>query len=341
MSITKTEFGTQDSKTVYLFTLDNGKGLKAEILSMGGIIRALYFNGTDVVLGHDTLEDYLARSGYYGALIGRNSNRIEDCVFTINGTDYHLYANNGRCNLHGGKTGFDKKAWDAAELDGEEPSLKLTLHSPDGDEGFPGNCDVTVTYTLTRDDAIRIHYEGVCDRDSVLNMTNHSYFNLNGHNSGTVDGHTLELASDFYTPNCSECFPCGEVLSVKGTAFDFTTEKTLGEGFASSDEQVKMFNGFDHNFVLRGKNLRHCATLTGDKTGIKMEMYTDLPGVQIYSGNSIDDTIVCKGGAVYPVHGAVCLETQTFPNGLKYTHYPNGFIKKGEKYDTITEYRFS
>ncbi|MEE0867557.1 MAG: aldose epimerase family protein [Clostridia bacterium] len=341
MSITKKEFGVLESETVYLFTLDNNKGLKAEIFNLGGTIRALYFNGTDVVQGYDTLDKYLIRSCYYGAIIGRYSNRIENSVFTINGKDYHLYANDGRNNLHGGKIGFDKKLWNAEMLDGEEPSLRLTLHSPDGDEGFPGNCDVTVTYTLTKGNALRIHYEGICDQDSAINMTNHSYFNLNGHDSGTIDNHTLELASDFYTPNCEECFPCGEVLSVKNTAFDLTTAKPLGECFKSNDEQVKMFNGFDHNFVLRGMGFRHCATLIGDKTGIKMDMCTDLPGVQIYTVNSNDDNFTCKNGAIYPVHSAICLETQTFPNGLKHTHYPNGFIKKGEKYDTVTEYKFS
>lgn len=338
--ITKEHFGTLDGKEVSLYTLDNGSGLVAKISDCGGIITNLVANGTDVVLGRDTLEDYLTNSGYYGALIGRNSNRIANSEFDLNGKKYSLYANNGKNNLHGGKIGFDKKVWAAETIDGDEPSLILTLTSPDGDEGFPGNAEVKVTYTVTSENSIRLHYEAECDADTVMNLTNHTYFNLNGHDSGTIDGHTIELDSSFYTPNNDECMPTGEILSVDGTIFDLRKPVKFADIFASDDEQVKMFDGFDHNFCLNGRGFRKISTLKGDATGISMDTYTDLPGVQIYSGNSIVEDVVCKGSNLYKIHQAVCLETQFFPNSLAHTHFPSPILKKGEKYDTITEYKF-
>ncbi len=340
MSIIKEKYGEINGSEVYIFTLDNSVGLSAKILNYGGIITNLVFDGTDVVFGRDSFEEYLQNNGYYGALIGRNSNRIENSEFTLNGKTYKLYSNNGRNNLHGGKIGFDKKVWDYNMIDNDEPSLELSLLSPDGDEGFPGNLNIKVTYTLTKDNAISIHYEGICDSDTVLNMTNHSYFNLNGHNSGSVDNHKLWLDADFFTPNTDESMPYGEVLSVKGTPFDFKEESIMSEHFSSDYEQVTKFSGFDHNFALNGYGYRLSAGLTGDKTGITMEMYTDQSGVQLYTCNKPYLTRVCKDGAIYGEHGAICLETQSFPNSLKFSHFPNAFLKKGEKYDTVTTYKF-
>ncbi len=340
MSIEKKAFGTLDNKDIYLFVLDNGCGLSAEIINYGGIVRTLTFKGTDVVLGRDTLEEYLENNGCFGALIGRNSNRIAGASFVLNGKKYALAVNNIKANLHGGNVGFNKKVWDASALDGDEPSLVLILKSPDGEEGFPGNADIKVTYTLTRDNALKIHYEGVCDQDSIINLTNHTYFNLNGHKSGTVDNHTLKLLSDFYTPNTPECYPTGEVLKTEGTPFDLRQGKLLGDVFNSDCEQIRLFNGFDHNFALSGFGMRSCGTLKGDITGIEMELLTDRPAVQIYTGNSIQQGRICKNGAVYPIHGGVCLETQVFPNFTANSHFPGGFVKSGEKYNTVTEYRF-
>ena len=340
MAITKTNFGKIDGKDVYAFTLTNKNGFTAEILNYGGIIRKLIYKNVDVVLGRDSIEEYENNKGHFSALIGRNSNRIENSEFTLNGKTYKLYANNGRNNLHGGKVGFDKKVWNAEMVDGDEPALILTTTSSDGEEGFPGNVSIKVTYTLTNDNSIVIHYEGESDADTVLNMTNHAYFNLNGHASGTVDNHSLWLDCDFYTPNSDECMPVGEILSVKGTPFDFKTDALMGEGFASSHEQIRLFGGFDHNFVLNGRGYRKFGEFKGDKTGIVMEMYTDLPGVQIYAGNVIEQGRVCKDGALYPIHGGVCFETQVFPNNLKFSHFPSSILKKGEKYDTTTAYKF-
>ena len=340
MSITKTKISSIDGNEVFLFILNNENGLVAEIFNYGGIIKSLVYKGIDVVLGRDNLEDYLDNDGYFGALIGRNSNRIENSEFELSGKVYKLFNNDGRNNLHGGKSGFDKKVWSATTVDSDEPSLILELTSPDGEEGFPGNADIKVTYTLTKENSLKIHYEALCDKDTVMNLTNHSYFNLNGHSAGTIDNHTLWLNSDFYTPNTSECIPFGEVLSVKDTPFDFTIPKMLKESFNSDCEQIRMFEGIDHNFSLNENGYRLVAKLKGDISNIEMEIYTDRPAVQIYTGNVIDAKRVCKGKNIYTKHGAICLETQTFPNGLKYSHYPNGILKCNEKFDSTTEYKF-
>ena len=328
---------------IYAYTLDNGKGLTAEILSLGGIVRRLCYNGTDVVLGRDSYKNYIYGGGYFGALIGRNSNRIEDAEFELNGKKYILNANevDDNNNLHGGNKGFNSKIWDAEEADGAEPSLILTTYSKDGEEGFPGNVTVKVTYTLTADNAIVIHYEGESDSDTVLNLTNHCYFNLNGHDTGSVRNHLLQMDCDFYTPITERGVPDGTVLSVKNTPFDFTAPKEVGKDIESDNEQLKFGMGYDHNFVINGRGFRKFAVLTGDMSGIKMEAYTDLPGVQIYTGNFLDNEAECKDGACYYKNQAICLETQVFPNFTKYSHFPSGFLKKGEKYDTVTKYKFS
>lgn len=340
MGISERIFGVHEAKTIYAYTLENKSGLVVEVLNYGGIIRKLEYKGIDVVLGRDSLEEYLNNEGYFSAIIGRNANRIENSEFELNGKAYQLFHNDGRNNLHGGKVGFDKKIWDAEMMDGEEPSLVLRTTSPDGEEGFPGNVDVKVTYTVTSDNSLKIHYEGECDADTVLNMTNHAYFNLNGHNSGVIDEHTLWLNSEFYTPNSDECIPTGEILSVKGTPFDFTQCGRMKERFESEYEQIKMFGGFDHNFALSGRGYRKVGAFTGDKTGIVMEIYTDQCGIQVYSGNMIEEGRVCKDGVVYGKHHGICFETQTIPNSLKFSHFPSAVLKKGEKYDTTTSYKF-
>lgn len=342
MSITKKVFGNHNGSEVYSVTMNNGRGLEAEIITYGGILKSLRFEGCDVVLGRNTLEEYEQNNGCLGALIGRNSNRIADGKLAISGKEYTLALNEKNItNLHGGNIGFNKKIWDAETIDGDEPCTILSLVSPDGDEGFPGTVSVKVTYTLTRDNAIKIHYEGSSDADTVLNMTNHSYFNLNGHDSGSIDGHTLQMNSAFYTPNNDLCIPTGEVLSVENTPFDFRNTAKLGDGFASSHEQITKFDGFDHNFALSGRGYRHFGTFIGDVTGIKMDMYTDLPGVQIYTANLLDADDRYKNGAKYGRHNGACFETQYFPNAFNYSHFEAPYLAKGEKYETVTEYRFS
>lgn len=340
MSVSTKKYGEFNGKDVNAYTLDNGRGLCAEIINYGGILTRLVYNGTDVVLGWDNFEEYLNNTGCLGATIGRNSNRIENSEFELNGKIYKLYANNGRNNLHGGKDGFNKKLWDAECMDTDEPALVLSYLSPDGEEGFPGNARIKVTYTLTADNAIQIHYEGECDQDTVINMTNHSYFNVDGHESGSIEGQSLWLASHFYTPNTQEVMPYGEILSVEGTPFDFTTESKIGDRLAIKHKQIEMFGGYDHNFVLDGRGYRLAGVIKGEKSGITMEMYTDQPGIQLYTPAKFNPDRKYKDGAKYGRYGAICFETQAFPNGLKFSHFPDIVVRKGEKYDTVTTYKF-
>lgn len=340
--ITKRSFGKIPTGEVTAYTLDNGCGLSAEILDLGGIVRKLVYDGTDVVLGRETANDYVGDPTYFGALIGRNSNRIEGGRFTLNEKNYTLALNdNGTNNLHGGNVGFNAKIWSAGVLDEVEPKLTLSLFSPDGEEGFPGNVNVMVTYTLTKENSLKIHYEAKSDADTIVNMTNHSYFNLNGHKDGNILDHTLELNSSFFTPGKDTCVPDGSVIAVDSTPFDFRTAKTVGQDIDCKDEQIQKFLGYDHNFAIDGFGYRKFATLCGNKTGIVMECFTDQVAVQLYTGNYVNDEILGKDGCAYAKHQGLCLETQTFPNAINYSHFPSAVLKKGEKYDTVTEYKFS
>ena len=345
MSIEREEYGiAKTGEKVYVYTLDNGNGLSAEIITYGAIIKNLYVNDRfgnkiDVVLGRDTLEDYFNNDGYLGAAIGRHANRISNGKFTIDGTEYEVGKNEGNNSLHGGFCGFDKKVWESEAVDNGEPELKLTLFSPDGEEGFPGNLEVCVRYTLTKENSLKIEYSAVSDMDTLVNMTNHSYFNLTGYRSGVIDNEKLQIMSSFYTPNDDECMPTGEVLKVEGTPFDFRTEKAIGKDFDSDFEQIKKFNGYDHNFVIDGSGFRLAAVSSSDETGIKMETWTDAPSMQLYTSNALTDGIY-KNGSKCGIHSAYCLETQCFPNAMKYRHYPNPLLRAGEEYKTVTVYKF-
>ena len=340
MSIKKQFICKHHGKNVYSFILDNNAGLSAEIFNYGGIIKKLVYKGVDVCLGFDDFEDYLNNTEYFGAIIGRNANRIENAQFTLNNKTYKLSNNFGCDNHHGGYEGFNNKVWKAKICDNAEPELCLSLTSPDGDEGFPGNVDVKVTYTLTQSNSLKIEYYAVCDADTVLNLTNHTYFNLNGHNSGNISNHKLWLNSDYYTPNSDLGLPNGEIKSVKGTPFDFTLLGMTKINLASDFEQIKKFGGYDHNFVLNGFGFKKAGEVKADKTGITMQIYTDTCGMQIYTANEIEGNIFGKEKAVYAKHSGVCFETQCFPNNLNIAHFPKGIIKKGEKHYSITEYKF-
>lgn len=345
MAIIKSLYGkTPSGKEVYVYALDNGKGVSAEILTYGGIIKNLYVtdkNGvkTDVVLGRDTLEDYLQNDGYLGAAIGRHANRIARGEFELNGKMYHVGINEGKNSLHGGKIGFDQKVWEAKAVDGAEPSLVLTLTSPDGEEGFPGNVNITMTYTITAENALKINYNAVSDADTVLNLTNHSYFNLAGHDSGCMEKQILQINAGFYTPNDNECMPTGEVLSVEGTPFDFRTPKPIGRDIDADFAQIQAVGGFDHNFALEGRGYRMAAKAECVENGIAMEVWTDKPAMQLYTSNALKEGTY-KNGAHYKPHDAFCLETQYFPNAMAHSHYPSPILKKGEVYDFTTEYKF-
>lgn len=344
MAITKKEFGTTTSgEKIYTYTLSNGT-ITAEIITYGGILKNLYVpdkngNATDVVLGRETLEDYLHNDGYLGALIGRHANRIAEGKFTIKGREYNVGINEGKNSLHGGNMGFDKKVWSVVEYDGAEPSIALAIVSEDGEEGFPGRLSVVVTYTITKDNALKIKYRAKSDKDTVVNMTNHAYFNLAGHDSGDISKQVLQINSAFYTPNDDECMPTGEILSVMGTPFDFRLPKPIGQDIDADFDQIQMFSGYDHNFAILGTGYRFAASASCEENGIVMEVYTDKPGMQLYTANGLNEGNY-KGGARYGKHNAFCLETQYFPNGMKHTHFPSPMLGAWQEYNFTTEYRF-
>lgn len=349
MSITKRHFGNLPGGTeISCYTLDNGKGLSAEILDYGCIIKNLYFTDKsgrklDLVLGRDTLAEYADNDGYFGAVIGRNSNRLAGRKIQIRNKTCILAQNDGQNNLHGGLKGFDKKFWHTEIVDTDgAPSLIMSTFSADGEEGFPGNLDAVVTYSLTKKNSLEICYTAAADWETVINLTNHSYFNLNGHNSGSIYNHELQLNCDYFTPNTAECMPNGEILSVKGTAFDFTKSKSLGEAITAPDcEQLEMFGGYDHNFIINGEGCRKGGSVYCPDSGILMELFTNSPAVQIYTANAVDEQRVCKDKTVYKKHGAICLETQFFPNSFSYPHFIKPIFKAGERFDYVTEYKFS
>lgn len=348
MPVVKELFGKLEcGKEVYQYTLDNGNGMIAEVLTYGGIIKSLTVNdkdglGVDVVLGRDTLEEYLNNSGCLGAAIGRNGNRIQNAEFEIDGVTFKLEKNNGESNLHGGPKGFDKKVWEAKafEKDGNV-LLVMTLVSEDMDQGFPGNVTVTMTYTVTKDNSFKIDYKAITDAPTLINLTNHTYFNLSGHASGAVYDQVLSMNSSFYTPNDEGCVPTGEIVSVMGTPFDFRVPKPIGQDIKADFDQIEWFSGYDHNFVLDGEGYRLGAIMKSPETGIVMQMYTDAPGVQIYSANKLGSDRICKDGAVYGDHDAICLETQKFPNATTHKHFPSTVVRPGEVYHTVTEYKFT
>ncbi len=342
----KKEFGkTQDGLTVYLYTLTNKNGMRAEIINYGGIITSLYVpdqhgNLEDVVLGFDDLQGYEKNNPYFGALIGRCANRIEDARFELNGRAYNLLKNNGNNHLHGGAKGFDKVVWDVQSADSS--SIKLFYRSVDGEEGYPGNLNVTVTYTLTDDNAITIDYHAETDADTVINLTNHSYFNLSGHASGDITSHQVKIKADEFTVSDDTCTATGEILSVTGTPLDLRDFRTLELGLMSDNEHIKAGNGYDHNFVLNvsGKKPEYCAEVYDPKSGRRMEVYTTKPGVQLYTGNNLNGKAVGKNGTRYEKWSGLCLETQFYPNAMKNKHFPSPILRAGDSYHYITIYKF-
>jgi aldose 1-epimerase len=333
-----------DGREVNLFTLANVQGMEIKIINYGGIITELrapdrYGQTADVVLGHDNLDDYLHRSRYFGSLIGRYGNRIRRGQFALNGVEYNLPINNGQNHLHGGVKGFDKVLWDANEIAG---GLQLTYRSWDGEEGYPGNLTATVIYSLTEANELRIEYFAVSDRDTIVNLTNHSYFNLAG--EGTILGHELTIKAEAFTPVDSGLIPTGEIRCVKHTPMDFTSAKPIGTDINHNDEQLQMAGGgYDHNFVLQSPNqgLRTVAHVREPKTGRTMEVITTQPGLQFYSGNFLDGSLVGKGGRAYVKYSGYCLETQHFPDSPNQPAFPPTVLKPGEEYHQTTLYRFA
>ncbi|MDI9500486.1 MAG: aldose epimerase family protein [Acetivibrionales bacterium] len=349
MGIEKSLFGKmQDGTEIYLYKLSNKNKMSVGIINYGGIIVSIEVpdrdgNIDDVNLGYDNLEQYLEIGQYFGAIIGRHGNRIENAEFDLNGITYRLAKNDGNNHLHGGKRGFDKVVWQAEpiEKDGVQ-ALQLSYLSPDGEENYPGNLDVKVTYTLTDDNSLRIDYFAVSDKDTVVNLTNHAYFNLSGHGSGDILDHQIMINADRFTVINNECIPTGEIRDVSNTPMDLRTLKKVREGIESKDDQIACGNGYDHNWVLNvsGDKPEKAAEVFEPVSGRLMEVFTTKPGMQFYSGNAIT-RVTGKGGAVYDKRGALCLETQYYPNGTRHKHFPSPFLKAGEEYRHTTIYKFS
>lgn len=345
MEITQKQWGTVDGKEVLLFTLTNAQGMKASITNYGAIVQSLWMkdkdgNVEDIVLGFDSLEGYLKNSPYFGAIVGRYGNRIGKARFVLDGNEYQVTANDGPNHLHGGLKGFDKVVWDARPfVDSAGPCLELHYLSRDGEEGYPGNLDVYVTYCLTTNNELRIDYRATTDQPTVVNLTHHGYFNLSGNARRSILDHKLQILADNYTPVDSLLIPTGEIKPVEGTPFDFRQPKTIG-----LDIQ-KVFNkktGFDNNFVLRSgsERFRKVALLSDTVSGRFVEVWTDQPGIQFYSGNFLDGTLKGKNGVVYPQYWGLCLETQHFPDSPNKPWFPPVVLRPGEVYETQTIYKF-
>ncbi|OQP66187.1 aldose epimerase family protein [Niastella populi] len=343
--VTSKDWGETDGKKVQLFTLTNKNGVTAGITNYGGIVTSWVTpdkngNRSSVVVGMESLDEYLKKPPYFGAIIGRYGNRIGDAKFKLDGKTYTLAANNGKNNLHGGNKGFDKVVWDATPAADSTPSLTLSYLSKDGEEGFPGNLKVTVVYTLTDADELNIEYTAETDKATPVNLTNHSYFNLTGSTENTILNHTLQIAADHFTPVDTTLIPTGEIKAVKGTVFDFTTPHVIGARIDSVPGAAP--GGYDHNWVLNrtDSSLQLVATLSDTTSGRKLEVYTTEPGIQFYSGNFLDGTF-SSGGKPVKFRTALCLETQHFPDSPNKPKFPSTILKPGEKYHTVTKYKVS
>ena len=332
------QFGTAEC-----VRLENGE-LSCEILTWGGAVRCLNVpdrNGrsVDIALGFDSLEDYMEQTGYLGALIGRFGNRIGGASFELDGRRYELYKNDGGNHLHGGRRGFDKRIWKIEARD--DTRLALSLVSEDGDEGYPGRLEVYVLYEL-KEDALEISYRAFSDADTLCNLTNHTYFNLNGHDSGTVEGQTIRINASHYTPTDAGLIPTGEIADVTGTPMDLREPVVIGERADADFEALRFGGGFDHNYVLDGADgsLRLAAVAESRETGIRMETWTTQPAVQFYSGNGMAGLPKGKNGASYGRRWGFCLETQLFPDAPHHENFPSALLKKDAAYRTKTVYRF-
>jgi len=341
---------TPDGIDVTLYTLTNKNGMEVAITNFGGIVVSLKVPDSmgkiaDVVLGYDSLDGYLVNPSYFGAIIGRYANRIAHGKFTLDGKTYTLAKNNGENSLHGGTIGFNKKVWTARDVSTPgSPSLKLKYVSKDGEEGYPGDLSVRVVYTLTARNELRIEYSATTDKDTVLNLTNHSYFNLAGQGSGDILGHMLTLHSDKFTPVDAGLIPTGELRNVQGTPFDFRKSTAIGERIGQNDEQLKLGNGYDHNWVLthsKAGDISLAAEVYEPKTGRVLEVFTDQPGIQFYSGNFLDGTIHGKGGIVYGQRFGLCLETQHYPDSPNHPEFPSTLLKPGSRFHSTTIFKFS
>ena len=346
MNVEETSFGTlPDGAAVKLFTLSNGNGMTVKITEYGGIITEIWVpdrggQKANVVLGFDKLDEYAKGHPFFGAIAGRYANRIANGKFTLDGREYTLATNNGPNHLHGGVKGFDKKVWKgmAQPVTPETAAVTFSYISPDGEEGYPGTMTANVTYTLTDKNELRIEYAATTDKPTVVNLTNHSYFNLAG--GGSVLDHVLKVNADRYTPADAGLIPTGELAPVKGTGLDFTSPRRIGDRIG---DYMSFAKGYDHNFVLNSGagSSSVCARVEEPKTGRVMEVRTTEPGVQLYTGNHLDGQRTGVGGAKYGQHTGFCLETQHYPDSPNKPAFPTTVLRPGQQYKTTTVYHFS
>ena len=333
---------TSKGEEARLFTIQNGKGMEIKVSDYGAAlvqVRVPDKEGRllDVVLGYDEVQGYEAGNAFFGATIGRVANRIGNGEFQLGGRTYELTRNDGQNTLHGGRDFYNKRIWKTGKPG--EDHVEFLLDSPSGDQGFPGNVKISVTYTLTKDNEIKIQYRAVPDADTLINLTNHSYFNLSGHASGTVLAQEVMLYADAYARADSQSIPTGEIVPVSGTPMDFRQLKPIGAEIDEAYEALEFGKGYDHNWVLNKKGYRKAAFMRSKESGIAMEVYTDLPGLQFYTANFVDHE-KGKEGAVYNMRQAACFETQYFPDAVHKDHFEGPEVKAGEIYETTTAYRF-
>ncbi len=350
VTISKEAFGTtNDSIPVDKYILKNEKGMEISVITYGGIITSWTApdkNGTykDIVLGYNTLAEYEKSTPYFGALIGRYGNRIAKGKFTLDGTEYTLATNDGQNHLHGGVKGFDKVVWNASEISTDRTaSLVLTYLSKDMEEGYPGNLKTTVTYTLTNDNELQVSYEATTDKKTVVNLTQHSYFNLSGDFSKTILDHEITIDADKFIPVDATLIPTGELKDVTNTPFDFRTAKTVGRDIETKDDQLKKGLGYDHCWVLNNQNegMRLTSTAYHKDSGRLLEVFSDEPGIQLYTGNFLDGTLPSKQGGTYAHRTGFCLETQHYPDAPNQKEFPSVVLIPGDKYETKTAFKFS
>ncbi len=343
MKISKSDFGvTNTGENIQIYHLENTSGSYVEIIDFGCRLVKIVVPDreghlTDVCLGLDTIADYEKDHASLGAVIGRVANRIKDGRFSLNGKNYQLAINNGTNHLHGGLIGYASKPWDAKVKDDK---LILTMNSADGEEGYPGNLTLTVTYGWSEDNELSILYEASTDEDTPLNVTNHGYFNLNGEGNGDILSHELFIDADTITELDDSQAPTGKILSVDGTPFDFRNMHTIGKLMDSDHEQYKKFGTYDHNFIINGTGLREAAVLQSKESGIRMTCFTDQPGLQLYVANE-PIPLPGKGGKRYEPHTSVCLETQHFPDSVNHDSFPTVVLHPGEAFRSKTLYHFS
>lgn len=345
MAVTKREFGKNSKgEQAFFYEITNRAGMKAVVTDFGATLHSLYVPDKDgklrdVVWGYDTVQEYEIDNGpFFGATVGRIANRVGKAVVTINGVDYQMPVNERSNCLHSGPECYHVRMWDTEIL---ENAVRFSILSPDKDQGLPGNFEVSVTYALTENNGLRIIYDGVSDKDTLVSMTNHSYFNLNGENSDSILEHELWLNADAFTRVDEEMIPTGEIMDVTGTAMDFRTPKKIGQDIEKEEEALKLGGGYDHNWVLNAHAPEEAiAEVSAEESGIVMKIFTDYPGIQIYAGNFLNDK-GGKRGRSYKNRSAAAFETQQFPDAMHHENFPSALLKAGEKFHTETEYRFS